>query len=339
MSDKIKANDMKIDVVIIGSGISGYSAALLLHTFGTKPLIIGKKCSHVANSPLIYNLPGVTKTMTGYEFYSILNSQVSDCKIDVIEEYVNSIKINDSNDSYESNGYRFRIELNSKNIMCKIILVATGLSYRIPCISGIDELIGKKVFGCLSCCDIIAINKQNHNPSNQINNNIIVIGGADSAFETALMLASVNVDDTKITILCRSKIKAKKMLVDQTLFEKNKNKIKIMENTEIKQIITNSDGSEIDYLYLNTGEKLYCDQIYCANGHIPSINFLKDLNIELDECGYIKTKHNSTETSIRNIFACGSVVTDKYLTTVATLGFGGMAATDILNRLSISSKL
>jgi len=120
------------------------------------------------------------------------------------------------------------------------------------------------------------------------------------------------------------------MLVDQTIC---KNNIDIIENTEVKEI--NTDQIDCLYLNLSNGGKLQCDMIYCANGHVPSINFLKDLNIELNENGYIKTNLSlsSSETSIKNMFACGSVVETKYLTTCATLGLGAIAATDILNRL------
>lgn len=327
-------NSIKRDIVIIGAGVAGYSAALIFDTFGIRPLIIGKKSNHIMMCPMLYNYPGIVKTMTGSDFYNIIDKQIYDCNIRFIEEFVTHIKKTDGN--------TFMIKLqNEMNVECKIILIASGLTYITPKIDQIEKFIERCVFGCLSCCDIPKILNMNKNAYSAYSTTyVIVIGGGDSAFETALTLANDN-SDRRITIICRSAIKAKKMLVDQTKNEKNMKKIKILEHKEIIKIISRNDRdtgtkNKIDYLILNDGTQILCDMIFCAIGHKPSIDFLSELNIATTEKGYIETEHNSTESSIKNIFACGSVVTDKYVNTVSVLGGGAMAASDIITSLQHS---
>ena len=295
---------MSYDVVIIGAGIASYSAALMLNVYGIdRMLIIGKKGGHILNTPTLYNYPGINECLTGQEFYDRIDKQIISCNINVLQEFVTKIL---NKDTY------FIIKTENTEIEAKIILIATGLVCEKPFILDIDKY-KESVFGCISC---------SNNNYDIKNKKIIIIGGADNAFETALLID----DSNNISIISRSTIKASPTLIDQI---KQKN-IKIITYEEV----TNVYGENNKLVGLTTNKDKYyeCDIIIYAIGHKPAINFITGLGLNIDKKGYIKTE-NGTETNIKNVFACGSVSNDKYLTTSAIIGFGAMAATDIYNKI------
>jgi thioredoxin reductase (NADPH) len=308
---------MVYDVVIIGAGIAGYSAALMLNVYGIKNIvIISKRGGHILNTPMLYNYPGINEFMTGKEFYDRIDKQVSDCKIGVIEKFVTSISRASSGD--------FIIDIDAVEIRTKIILIATGLVCQKPFIPDFDNY-KQSIHSCIACSNL--------DLNEYIDKKIVIIGGADNALETALQLKS-----NQITIISRSDIKATPTLInqiDKINYDYNNN-IKIITRKEIIKLHGESiiSGNKLVGVTTNDGIYYECDIIIYAIGHKPSINFAKNLGIETDEKGYVKIK-NGTETNIKNIFACGTVSNDRYTTTSATVGFGAMAATDIYNRINL----
>jgi thioredoxin reductase (NADPH) len=304
------------DIAIIGAGIAGYSAALLLATFKYKPIIFsGKKhlsnlknlnISHVTATPQLCNYPGIPKILTGKEFYDIINEQVKSCGIEVIDETVNSVI------SSETNTF-INLITNEKTYKFKTILLATGLNHISINIQGFEELYGIRAFRCIAC---------DPQYPDVTNKTIVIVGSGDNAVENALVLNKLA---RQVTILSKyDKLKASNTLVNQL----KKTTINVLFSVSI----TNIDNEFIKYSDMKTDNKnnyiMSYDYIFVAIGHKPVASFVKGL--KLDDNGYVLTKHKSTETNIKNIFACGVVANPKYQTTTATIGSGSMAATDIM---------
>ena len=310
------------DIGIIGAGIAGYSAALLLTTFGYRPVIFSgskngeKKVSHVIATPELSNYPGILTTLTGEEFYLILEKQVKSCGVTTLDETVTKVVTDNK---------CIQVVTNERIYHFKTILLATGLSHIPINIKGARELYGKRIFRCIAC---------DPNYPDVTDKTVCVIGCGDNAIETALQL---NKTANHVIVFVRhDKLKASKVLINQLsrVCDIDRNSSNTSKNISImlSTTITSIDENFINYCNNGTENKTHYDYIFVAIGHKPVTDFVEGL--QTDDTGYVTTKHMSTETNILNVFACGIVANPKYQTTTATVGSGSMAATDIMLALT-----
>ncbi len=287
------------NVIIIGSGPAGWTAALYLARAQMKPLVIGgaKPGGQLMQTTEVENYPGFEDGITGPELISVMEKQAKKFGTEVINDDVKSIK---------KTAKGFEVKYADKTEECLSIIISTGSSYRHLGVPGEEELSAKGVSYCAVCDAPFFKGK-----------NTLVVGGGDSAMEEALALEKF----AKVVYIShrRDEFRASKIMADRVL--KNK-KIKVLWNTELKEISGDKmvNGVTIVDNKTNKETKMKMEGVFVAIGAVPNTKFLKGL-LELDDKGYIKTDQNR-KTNVPGIFAAGDVQDHTYRQAVISAGTG-----------------
>jgi|TARA_B100001971_G_C18151655_1_gene516175 thioredoxin reductase (NADPH) len=287
------------NVIIIGSGPAGWTAALYLARAQMKPLVIGgaKPGGQLMQTTEVENYPGFEDGITGPELISVMEKQAKKFGTEVINDDVKSIK---------KTAKGFEVKYADKTEECLSIIISTGSSYRHLGVPGEEELSAKGVSYCAVCDAPFFKGK-----------NTLVVGGGDSAMEEALALEKF----AKVVYIShrRDEFRASKIMADRVL--KNK-KIKVLWNTELKEISGDKmvNGVTIVDNKTNKETKMKMEGVFVAIGAVPNTKFLKGL-LELDDKGYIKTDQNR-KTNVPGIFAAGDVQDHTYRQAVTSAGTG-----------------
>lgn len=300
------------DVIIIGAGIAGMTAALYLKRYNMDVLIIEKEYpgGQLNKIAKIENYPGFLE-INGFDLGNNIYEQIKKLDIPIIFEKVDKIK-NESNKKL--------VETTNEIYEANYIVIATGRLPRRLNIETEDELLGKGISYCATCDGPLYKNKD-----------VIVVGGGDSALQEALYLSSIC---NKVTLIHRrDSFRAREELVEKV---QNKENIEIIYNSVINTLIQENDrfsGIKID----KNGEILekIAEGLFVYIGStVDEIPFLM-LNLHTKD-GYIIV-NEKCETNISNIYACGDVIfKDTYQLTTAV----GEAATlsNSLHKSYINSK-
>lgn len=289
------------EVVVIGSGIAGMTAAIYLKRAGVNVCLVEKYApgGQLLSISSIENYPGFTD-ISGPDLATNIYEQVKMLEIPYIFDEV--IKIEDK-----------KVTLKKKTITCKAIIIATG---RKPLKLGApneEELIGKGISYCAYCDGTLYKNKE-----------VALVGGGNSTLEEALYLAKIC---KKVTILRRgNKLVGEKILVEEV--EKTKN-IKILYQTVVEKFLA-KDGI-LDGIILNSKEKTKKIKVaacFIFIGFGPATDIFKDLGIT-NERGYIEV-NNKMETQIPFIYACGDVINKSLFQLVTCVSEGATAATSYI---------
>ncbi len=291
-------------VVIIGAGISGYTAAVYTARANLEPLVIvgPEKGGQLSLTTTVENYPGFPRGVQGPELMEMMQEQAKKFGAKLLNENVTSFKI--------MKDY-FEIKAGKETIKAKSVIIATGASARMLGLASEKKYIGKGVHTCATCDAYFYKNK-----------GVIVIGGGDSACEESLTLAKFA---RGITIVHRrDKMKASKIMQGRVFKEK---KIKVLWDTEVKEMLGDGKkiiGAKLKNVKTNKEREIKCDGIFLAIGHIPNTNIFKGM-IDLDENGFIKTDRR-TRTSVKGVFAAGDVQDPIYKQAVTAAGTGCQAA-------------
>lgn len=340
----------KFDVIIIGSGPAGLTAAIYTTRASLKTLIVAGAVwgGQLQLTTDVENFPGFPDGIQGPDIMTAMRKQAEKFGAEFIDN-----NLPETDFSSQPQGGPFSISVNGKDYKGKAILVATGENSKWLDVPGEKERIGRGVSSCAPCDAPFFRNK-----------NIIVVGGGDSAMEEALVLTHFA---SHVTIVHRrDSFRASNIMVEKA---KNNPKISFLLNSEIveimgegkvqavkiktqfqktqntqqtgisdNQIVGQSDISgsqsfpsipkESIIEQINDGIiwKLSIEGIFVAIGHTPNTQVFK--GIELKEGGYVKGK-NWTTTNIEGVFVSGDVEDDRYRQAVTAAGFGCMAALDI----------
>jgi thioredoxin reductase (NADPH) len=297
------------NVIIIGSGPAGYTAAIYTSRALLKPLLITGELEggQLLTTTEVENYPGYVNGISGLELMNTLYKQA---------ERFGTTFINDSVESIEKNT-PFKVKLKSGDIfLSHSIIIATGAS---PLWLNAENEKKLKSNGISTCavCDGAFFKDED----------VIVIGGGDSAMEEAIFLTKYA---SKVTIIHRrDEFKASKIMLKRA---QSNPKIEWKTNFFITKWVTNSLNSLCGALIQNTKngeiEKFECTGAFIAIGHTPNTKFL-DNQIETNSEGYIILKENMM-TSVPGIFACGDVSesSQKYKQAITAAGEGCRAAID-----------
>lgn len=301
-----------IDVVIIGAGPGGMTAALYAGRAGLKTVIFEKSAAggQMAYTNEIENFPGFEKT-SGFELATLLENQIKKFNVEYINEEVKTIK-------KENN--KFEIETSNSKYICNSAILALGASPRTLGLDSEKRLRGSGVSYCATC-----------DGNFYRGTDVAVIGGGNTAFEDALFLANIC---RKVYIVHRrDEFRAEKVLQDR------------VEKAENIEVITNSvpidiiGKFEVEKLVIENKEKeireIPVNGIFVAVGTTPNSSFIKD-TVELDSYGYIKTDENM-QTSIEGIFAVGDV-RDTVLRQIVTACSDGAIAAQSAGRYIQANK-
>lgn len=284
------------DIIIIGAGPAGLTAALYAKRRNKKVLVLEKTSygGQIIETPRIENYPGI-KEISGIDFATNLLEQVKNLDCEIKYEEVLKIKNN------------LEVETSKNIYQTKKIIIATGLEKRKLNIDNELNLIGSGISYCASCDGPFYKNKV-----------VAVVGGGSTAMEDALYLSDIC---KKVYLIHRKDtFRGEEKYYNEILKKEN---IDIFLNSNIIKLNGKDKLESIEIQNKETIE-LNIDCLFIAIGHNPNTNIYKDI-IELDEDGYIKTI-DGIHTSNKNILVAGDVRTKKLRQLVTAVSDGAECA-------------
>ena len=308
MEKKIKADNVE-NIVIIGSGPAGYTAAIYAARANLQPLLVtgfnsgGIPGGQLMTTTFVENYPGFPDGVLGPELMDLMKAQAERWGTNLYESDVISIN---------TNKYPFEIKTLEGVIKSNSIIIATGASANRLGVINEDKFWSKGISACAIC--------DGATPQFR-GEELAVIGGGDSACEEAAYLTKYG---SKVHLLVRSeKLKASAAMVDRV---RANSKIEIHWNTIVKKANGTDWLENIEATNSQKGSlEIKVKGLFYAIGHTPNTKFL-DNKIDLDKKGYIACKSGRPETSIEGIFAAGDVVDSEWRQGVTAAGTGCMAA-------------
>lgn len=296
------------DVVIIGTGPAGYTAAIYTGRANLKPLVIE---GHQPGGQLmittdIENFPGFPEGIPGPELMSRMRQQAERFSAEFLFSSVTEADVS-------RNPFCLTID-DSREIFARTLIVATGAQAKWLGIESEKQYRGRGVSACATCDGFFFKNSR-----------VFVIGGGDTAMEEALYLTKFASE--VVLVHRRDEFRASKIM---SLRAKKNPKITTMLNEVVDEIL--GDGMKVTGIRLKnvrSGEltEHSCDGVFMAIGHEPNAELFRG-QLDMDDYGYIKTKSHSTETSVVGVFACGDVQDFIYRQAVTAVGTGCMAAVE-----------
>ncbi|PIN72523.1 thioredoxin reductase [Candidatus Woesearchaeota archaeon CG10_big_fil_rev_8_21_14_0_10_45_5] len=285
------------DLIIIGGGPGGYSAAIYAARYNLRSVVLAKELGAIAEAPEIENYPGI-ESVSGLELMQRFQKHAE--KLGIETKYVDVTDI--------KKGFTlFNVTDSEENVYKgKAILLATGTEKRRLDIENEKNYEGRGISYCATCDAAFYKDKV-----------AAVLGGNDTAARYALVLAEFA---SKVYIIYRGeKIRAEPMLLENV---KNNPKIEIITNDIVIKI---KGGEKVEGAILKSGKELAVDGIFVAIGAVPNSRLAGKLGIALDEQGYIKVDA-SQQTSLPGVFAVGDVTNFGVKQVITAAAQGAVAA-------------
>ena len=312
---------IKRDVVIIGSGPAGLTAAIYTARASLKPLLIDAPADaekqtapggQLMITTDVENYPGFAKGIQGPELMVEFRNQAGRFGTEFLEAWITEVDLSER---------PFQIYTASMTISAETLIIATGASAKWLGIPGEakvpDGFGGNGVSACATCDGPLPAFR---------NKTLVVVGGGDTAMEEATFLTRYA---AKVYVVHRrDKLRASKIMQEKAF---GNEKIEFIWNSELVEILgTMEDGvTGVRLRNLQTSEEsiLDCAGVFVAIGHKPNTELFKG-QLDMDAIGYIKTSGHSTATNIPGVFACGDVQDSVYRQAVTAAGTGCMSAID-----------
>jgi len=296
------------DLIIMGTGPAGYTAAIYTGRANLKPLIIEgfQPGGQLMITTEIENFPGFPEGIRGPELMARMREQAAKFGAEFVSGSVTEVDLSRS---------PFSLVLeDGREFLTRALIIATGANAKWLGIESENIYRGRGVSACATCDGFFFRDCR-----------VFVVGGGDTAMEEALYLTKFA---SHVTLVHRrEEFRASKIM---TLRTRKNPKISTMLNQVIDEIL--GDGQKVTGIRLKnvlTGElsEHSCDGVFLAIGHAPNTGLFNG-QLETDDYGYIVTKKSSTETSVRGVYACGDVQDYTYRQAVTAVGTGCMAAVD-----------
>ncbi|HKT43393.1 MAG TPA: thioredoxin-disulfide reductase [Gaiellaceae bacterium] len=294
------------DLIIIGGGPAGYTAALYAARANLQPLVIegfnwGGQLMITSD---VENYPGYPDGIMGPEMMAEFRRQAERFGTEFVTDDVTRVDFSER---------PFRVVVDNEEIRANAVIIATGASARWLGLDSEERLKGRGVSACATCDG--AFFKNQH---------IYVVGGGDSAFEEALFLTRFGI---KVTLVHRrDEFRASQIMVDRA---RANEKIEFLTPYVVEEVLGEQSISGLRLRNVETDELKDVDAgaLFVAIGHDPNTALFVD-QLDHDENGYLVTKPGSTETNIPGVFAAGDVQDHVYRQAVTAAGSGCMAALD-----------
>lgn len=290
------------DIIIIGGGPAGYSAALYAARAGFSTLVIEKMGAggQMALTDIIDNYPGFEQGIDGFTLG--LNMQKGAERFGATTEYAEVVSLN-LKDKVKT------VVCGDKEFNCRALIIASGANPKELGLKNEKELLGKGLHYCAHCDGGFYRNKT-----------VIVVGGGNSAVADALYLT--NVAKKVYMIHRRDKLRATKIYQEPLMRADN---LDIIWNSVISDVIVEDKvvGARIKNLSDGIGRELACDGIFVSIGRSPATDFIKDC-VDLDELGYI-IADETTKTNVDGVYAVGDVRTKALRQVVTAVSDGATA--------------
>ncbi|TLX83162.1 MAG: thioredoxin-disulfide reductase [Thaumarchaeota archaeon] len=305
----------RFDVIIIGAGPAGYTAAIYTSRAKRDTLLLSGVLpgGQLMLTTEVENYPGFSGGVFGPELMMSMKKQAERMGTTIIDDEVVNVDFKHK---------PFKVLTYSEEYEANAVIICTGANPRKIGAKGEQEFSAKGVSYCATCDGPFFKNQD-----------IVVAGGGDSAMEEATFLTKFG--KTIHIVHRRDNLKASKVMQERAL---NNQKIKFHWNKVVEEIIGNEKVNQIIIKDVITNEKetLNVGALFVAIGHEPNTKLFKD-QIELDDQGYIVLKDH-TMTSVDGVFAAGDVHDHRYRQVVTAAGFGCMAAIDVDKYLSENKK-
>lgn len=304
------------NLVIIGSGPAGLTAAIYAARANLSPLLIEgwQSGGQLTTTTEVENYPGFAKGIMGPELMKEMRVQAERFGTEFLTGDVSAVNFNNHPLTLMIDGER--------TVEAKTVIIATGASAIPMGLPNEKRLTGHGVSTCATCDGFFFRGKE-----------LIVVGGGDSAMEEANFLTKFA---TKVSIVHRrDKLRASKIMQDRAM--KNE-KIAFVWNSVVEDVLGQDVVTGVRLRNIVTGKtsEVPCAGVFVAIGHRPNTALFAG-QIDMDEKGYIRT-HVGTATSIPGVFAAGDVQDSKYRQAVTAAGSGCMAAIDAERFLEASEK-
>ena len=306
------------DVIIIGSGPAGDTAAIYCQRAGLKTLLIAgyEVGGQLITTTTIENFPGFPGGILGSELMDKMMQQVKELKCEVLEEDVTEVDLND---------YPYKGKSSSGEYVCNNIIIATGSKAKYLGLSNEQNLIGKGVSVCATCDGFFYKKKT-----------VAIVGGGNTAAIEALHLAKYA---NKVYIIYRQDC-FKRMEKEMEARLKSNPKIEYIFNSEVIEYIPNETTKKLEKIKIINNKtketsEMNMDGVFMAIGKNPSSDLFKNSKLELDKSGHIITKPDSTRTNMKGIYACGDVSDKKIKQAIFAAGQGCLASMELQSDYSI----
>jgi thioredoxin reductase (NADPH) len=309
--DKTKT---KFDVIIIGAGPSGYTAGIYCSRAGYDTLILSGILpgGQLVNTTEVENYPGFENGIMGPDLMIDMRKQTQRMGTTIIDDEAVDVDFRRK---------PFKVLTASEEYEGRAVIIATGANPRKMGLEGEQKFAGKGVSYCATCDGPFFRNQE-----------IIVVGGGDSAIEEATFLTKFG--STIHIVHRRGELRASKVLQERAM---NNEKIKFHWDSVVTDIKGDQKMQQVILKNLKTNEETAIDAggLFVAIGHEPNTKLFKD-QVDLDKEGYVVLK-NKTHTNVEGVFAAGDVHDRNYRQAVTAAGFGCMAAIDVDKYLTESA--
>jgi len=297
---------MAENVLIIGSGPAGLTAAVYAARADLKPLMIEgfERGGQLMLTTDVENYPGFPDGIMGPELMEQFRKQAERFGTRLVSSNVSRVDFSQR---------PFRVWVDDDEYQAESVIISTGASARWLDVPGESMLRGFGVSACATCDGFFFRDKE-----------IAVAGGGDSAMEEALFLTKFA---SKVSIIHRrDEFRASKIMARRAMEHP---KIEVIWDTVIEEVLGDGSVSGLQLHNVKTDERteLAVDGLFVAIGHTPNTSVFKG-QLELDDAGYIITEPGTTRTSVEGIFAGGDVVDKVYRQAITAAGMGCQAAID-----------
>ena len=296
------------DLVIVGSGPAGYTAAIYAARAGLAPLVIAGSVTAggaLMNTTEVENFPGFPDGIQGPELMDGLQKQAEKFGAEVLWDDASSLDLTGEIKTIET--------LGGETFQARAVILATGSAYRELGLDDEKRMSGRGVSWCATCDGFFFRDQE-----------IIVVGGGDSAVEEATFLTRFG---KRVTMVVRrDELRASKIMADRA---KNDPKIEFAWNTEVVAIHGENKVTGVTLRDTVTGETREhpATGVFVAIGHVPRSELVKG-QVDLDDEGYVQVIGRSTATNLTGVFASGDLVDHTYRQAITAAGSGCAAALD-----------
>lgn len=295
------------NVLIIGSGPAGLTAAIYAARANLEPLMIeGEEVGgQLMTTTDVENYPGFAEGIMGPDLMTVTKKQAARFGTRFIPKNVTKVDFSQK---------PFKVWIGDEEFKSKTVIISTGASAKYLGLESEKTFLGKGVSACATCDGAFFRNQK-----------VAVIGGGDTAMEEATFLTRFA---SKVYVIHRrEEFRASKIMADRVVANE---KVEVLWNTELKEVLGDKKGVSGIRIYNNKSDEtndMEMDGVFIAIGHQPNTQLFQD-KLDMNDVGYLTTKGKSTFTNIEGVFACGDVQDDHYRQAITAAGTGCMAAMD-----------
>jgi thioredoxin reductase (NADPH) len=303
-----ESSDAIREVVIVGSGPAGYTAAIYASRAQLSPLLYEGSVTAggaLMNTTEVENFPGFRKGIMGPELMEEMRNQALRFDTEIVTDDIVSMDLRGEIKSVTDG--------SGKVTQARSVILAMGSAYKEIGLENEKRLSGRGVSWCATCDGFFFRDQE-----------IAVVGGGDSAMEEANFLTKFA---SKVTVVHRrDSLRASKIMVDRA---KANPKIEFLWNTEVIDVLGSEKMTGLKLRNTVTGDEGTKDftGLFVAIGHLPRSELVKG-QVELDNEGYVNVEGRSTKTNLKGVFACGDLVDHTYRQAITAAGSGCQAALD-----------